>query len=113
MDSFTMNALEAVRTAKNTVSDAMVSKDLQPDQRTQLVNLYWDLEDLEQKLIVEDISKQVDVLTSDAKDLQNVTAEMQGDIAALNAVVSAVNTAAQAVAAVVQIAQTAAAAGFL
>ena len=108
-----LNTLELVRQAKKAVASAELNKDLTPDQRNTLVGLYWDLEDLEDKLILQDISKQVDVLTSDASDLANLTANMDKSVAQLSVVADTVNVAAKAVGALVQIASTASAAGLI
>ncbi len=112
-DTAKLKTIALVRTAKITVSNAMASPTVPGPQKVLLFDLTGDLEDLEGALILDDIQGQVGKLTTDAADLKTQTAALTTSIAALLAVANDVNTAADAVAALITIAQSAASLGIV
>lgn len=107
-DSEILLTLAKVRTAKETCSTAQLSNNVPDAQKPQFVKMYWDLNDLEGLLILQDLTSQVAQLTSDSNDLKKVCGSMQSNIAQIQAVVQDVQTAANAVAALVNVIQAAA-----
>jgi len=108
-DSEVLQTLALVRTAKQSCSTAQLSNQIPDDQKVQLVKMYWDLDDLEGNLILQDLTAVVDKLTQDANDLTTVTGQLQTSIAQIQAVAQDVDTAAKAVQALVDVIKAAAA----
>jgi hypothetical protein len=110
-DQELLSTLQLVRTAKNTVANAELDPNLSAADRSGLITLYWDLDDMEDKLILQDLGDQIDTLTSDCKQLQSTVSQMDQTIGELANVAKDVSAAAAAVGALVQIAAAAAKAG--
>jgi hypothetical protein len=111
MSDLTLNTLAVVATAQKTVSNAQTDPSISDADKSALLNLYWALDDIQQRLILQAITAQVQQLTDDSTALQTTTQQLQVQIASLNNVAKDVNAAASAVAALVNVAAAAAAAG--
>ena len=111
MTQLTMNTLKLVTTAQQTVSTAELNTTLTDAQRSLLVRMYWDLDKLQQNLILTNLSQQVAALTASSNDLKAATQQLQGQVASLNNVAQDVNAAANAVGVLVNVLASAAAAG--
>ena len=106
-------ALQKVRMARNAAQAARATPGLTADDQTTLTKLFFDLDDLEDVLILEEISDKVDTMTADAKDLAQVAGEIKNANAALAKVAKLVEDAAKAISGLVQVVTAAASAGLL
>src|SRR5262249_5746538 len=97
-----------VRDAKNAIGGAQLAQGLTDAQRVDLVTLFWKLNDVESKLILQDIKAQIDTLVADSNDMEKIADDMRGKIAELNAVADKVDKAAKAIGVLVKIAELAA-----
>jgi hypothetical protein len=106
-------ALQKVRIARNAVQATRNALGLAPEDQTALTRLFFDLDDLEDSLILEEISEKIDSLATDAKDLAKVASEIKDAHAALAKEAALVEDAAKAVNGLVQVVAAAASAGLL
>jgi len=106
-------ALQKVRVARNAVQAARTKTGLSPEDQTALTKLFFDLDDLEDSLILEEISEKIDSLTTDAKDLAKVASEIKNAHAALAKEAALVEDAAKAVNGLVQVVTAAVSAGLI
>ena len=106
-------ALQKVRIARNAVQTARATSGLTTDDQSTLTKLFFDLDDLEDVLILEEIGDKVDSMTADAKDLAKVAGEIKNASAALAKVVKQVEDAAKAVSGLMQVVTAAASAGLI
>ena len=106
-------ALQKVRIARNAVQAARAKAGLTASGQTALTKLFFDLDELEDSLILEEISDKVDSMRSDAKDLADVAGQVKKAHAALAKEVSLVEDAAEAVNGLVQVVTATASAGLI
>lgn len=106
-------ALQKVRIARNVVQAARAKAGLTADEQTALTKLFFDLDELEDSLILEEISDKVDSMRTGAKDLADVAGQVKNAHAALAKEVSLVEDAAKAVHGLVQVVTAAASAGLI
>jgi hypothetical protein len=107
-DSETLSTLALIRKAKQDCANAQLSSNVPPPQKTDLVQLYWSLGDLEGILIVEDLTNLVGKLAADADNLQGVCNQLQVKIAEIQAVANDVQAVVTAVNALIQVVTAAA-----
>jgi len=91
-------ALARVRLARNAIQVAQGQVGLSSDEQSRLVSLFADLDDLEDLLILEDISENVESIRKDADELKDVAASMSASANKLTRELSLVDDAAKAVA---------------
>jgi hypothetical protein len=103
--------LAQVREAKNAVGYAQLEPTLGAAERTRLNALFWTLNDVEGRLILIDISSQVDLLVQDSLRLESVAEGLRGAIESLNQIADRVEKAAPAIGVLVKLAELAASAG--
>ena len=69
-------ALAKVRTARNAIQDVLAAENVSAADRTSLQGIVFDLNELEDLLILADISEKVDALRTDSDDLGKTVAAM-------------------------------------
>ncbi len=106
-------ALQKVRIARNAVQAARAKAGLTADEQTALTKLFFDLDDLEDSLIIEEISDKVDAMRADAKNLAEVAGKVKDAHAALAKEVALVEEAAKAVNGLLSVVTAAASAGLI
>jgi len=106
-------ALQKVRIARNAVQAARARTGLTDEEQTALTKLFFDLDDLEDSLILEEISEQVTALRADAKDLTEVAGRIKAIDGALAKEAALVEDAAKAINGLVQVVTAAASAGLI
>lgn len=106
-------ALQKVRIARNAVQAARVKAGLTPEDQTALTRLFFDLDEVEDSLILDDIRDKVDSMRTDAKDLAEVAGQVKNAHAALTKEAALVEDAAKAVNGLVQVVTAAASAGLI
>jgi hypothetical protein len=112
-DTERLAALQKVRTARNAVQAARATAGLSTDEQSALTKLYFDLDDLEDSLILEALSNRIDAMGADAKDLASVAAKVKEASGALDREMTLVEDAAKAIQGLVQVVAAAASAGLL
>ena len=90
-------ALARVRIARNAVQAAQGQGGLSSEDQSRLVSLFADLDDLEDLLILEDISEKVESIRKDATELKGVAAGMAASATKLTRELGLVDDAAKAV----------------
>ena len=106
-------ALQKVRIARNAAQAARAKTGLTADDQTALTKLFFDLDDLEDVLILEEISDKIDSLRKDSKDLAEVARQVKNAHSALAKEAALVEAAAKAINGLVQVVTAAASAGLL
>jgi hypothetical protein len=96
-------ALARVRLARNAVQAARGQAGLSPEDQSRLVLLFADLDDLEDQLILRDISEDVDSIRKDATELKDVVAGMASSATKLGRELGLVDDAAKAVGALAEV----------
>jgi hypothetical protein len=100
-----LNTIAQIREAKNSIGIAKLNPALSDDQRLDLITLFWKLDEVEGKLILNEVSQQVAILTADAEALKGIADGMQTTIDELRNVAKNVKKAAEAIGVLVQIAE--------
>jgi hypothetical protein len=96
-------ALARVRLARNAIQMAQGQPGLASDDQSRLVSLFADLDDLEDLLILQDISENVDSIWKDATELKEVVAGMASSATKLGRELGLVDDAVKAVAALAEV----------
>jgi len=92
-----MATLAKVRTAKLQVDQANTDPALTPAQSDLLTQASLALNDLENKLILEDIQSWINQIAADGRQLTTLSGQIKNTIASLNAVAQYIQAAATAV----------------
>lgn len=106
-------ALQKVRIARNAVQEALVNPALSSDDKASLEGLVSDLDDLEDSLILGDISDKVETITEDGAKLNETVTEMTAAASKLAKELSLVEDAAKAVSGLAAVVSLAASHGLL
>jgi putative cell wall-binding protein len=107
MSDLILETLAAVAAAQKTVSYAQTDPAPSDADKSLLLKLYWALDDIQQRLILQAVTSQVQQLTDDSTALRAATQQLGAQLASLNAVAADVNAAASAVAVLVKAASAA------
>jgi len=102
-DTYVLQALKTVRAAINAVQAARAAPGLTDEEDSALSAAYVALDDLQDDLIMQDITSEVDAINADAQSLKVVVAQLQTAAGRLKSVADAVGTVAQVVGALAQI----------
>lgn len=89
--------LKAVRTAKVAVDQARTTPALSPAQSGLLDDTFVTLDDVENKLILQDIQSWIEQIKNDGDQLKTLASQIQNTIASLNQVAKDVQYAADAI----------------
>ena len=106
-------ALVKVRVARNAVQTAQGQVGLSSEDQSRLVSLFADLDDLEDLLILEDITEKVESIRKDATELKEVVAGMTSSATKLKRELSLVDDAAKVVVVLAEVVSLAAAHGLV
>jgi hypothetical protein len=112
-DTERLAALSKVRVARNAVQAARANDGLSPDAQSGLTKLYFDLDDLEDLLILEDITDKLATIQNDAADLKQSVAAMGGAADKLAKELSLVDDAAKAIGGLAKVVALAASHGLI
>jgi hypothetical protein len=108
-----MKVLQLVREAKNEVWDAWYGGGLDSAQESTMEKLYDDLENIEDDLILSEISKRINKIRSSSKKLETVAKKIRKDIKKLKSIADKVDKVAKALKILVEIASKAGSLGVL
>ncbi|MGO9062461.1 MAG: hypothetical protein ACLQU2_34630 [Candidatus Binataceae bacterium] len=92
-----MATLAKVRSAKVAVNQARTTAGLSPALSSLLDNLFITLDDVENKLILQDIQTWIGQITNDGNQLKALASQIQSTITSLNQVATLVQDAATAI----------------
>jgi hypothetical protein len=106
-------ALEKVRTARNAIQAALISPALSTEDKPSLEGLVSDLDDLEDSLILGDISDKVETITEDSANLSETVTGLAAAATRLAKELSLVEDAAKAVSGLAEVVSLAASHGLL
>jgi hypothetical protein len=106
-------ALEKVRTARNAIQVALINPALSGEDKPSLEGLVSDLDDLEDSLILGEISDKVDIITKDGANLNETVAALSAATTKLSKELSLVEDAAKAVSGLAAVISLAASHGLL
>jgi hypothetical protein len=110
-----LNALKQVRTARKAVGELQLQLQgqLTPEESNALNNVYSDLEDLEDLLVLEDIKDSIVQIKSDANDLKAIADQMKQVSQRLSAISDTIATVAKVVGTLADILAKATSSGLL
>ncbi len=108
-----MKVVQLVRGAKNAVWDSLYIGNLDPNQESLMQKLYDNLEDLEDDLILSEISERINKIRGCSKKLGNVAKKIKKDIKKLKSIADKVDKVAKALKILVEIASKANSLGVL
>jgi hypothetical protein len=106
-------ALQKVRIARNAIQEALVNPAVSSDDKPSLEGLVSDLDDLEDSLILGDISDKVETITQDSANLNETVAGMTAATNTLAKELSLVEDAAKALSGLAAVVSLAASHGLL
>ncbi|MGO9137257.1 MAG: hypothetical protein ACLP9S_04650 [Syntrophales bacterium] len=113
MNTEIMNTLELVRNAEKLVDKARQNPDLTDNQRNILNTLYALLLDIDDRLVLEDITSSLERLQDDSNNLQTISDQIKVEISNLQNVAAVVDKVANAVGTLADIFAKAASAGIV
>lgn len=108
-----LNALKQVRIAEHEIAELLKKATLTVQERNLLQSCRDDLVDLDDKLVLEDISQDVEALRNDAKDLEGLTVRMKQTADSLGKIGTVVANVAKVVGALADILSKGAGAGLI
>lgn len=92
-----------VRRIKQHVAKVQISQSITDKQRRLLLELYWELDELEGRLILEDLRSVVDQIAKDASDLTTITTKLDTKVAELKGIAEDVKRLADVIGSLVNI----------
>ncbi|MCP4267016.1 MAG: hypothetical protein GY777_15840 [Candidatus Brocadiaceae bacterium] len=108
-----MKVLQLVRETKNAIWDAWDGGGLDSAQESMMDKLYDDLDNLEDDLILSEISEHINKIRGCSKKLENVAKKIKKDIKKLKSIADKVDKVAKALKILVEIASKAGSLGVL
>ncbi len=108
-----LEAIRQVRAALTAVTGARFDPNLSSADREQLESAYRQLDDLEDALIMQELSSRLEALKSDSAALGALAEQIRGRAASLQTVADLIEKAAKGVGVLVEIAARAASAGLI
>ena len=92
-----LKVIQLVRESKKSVGTARFDTSLNSTKRKALEKLYLKLDDIEDLLIIGDISNKVDILTQSSKELKEINEDIKERIKELEGIAEMVGKAADAI----------------